>query len=236
MGHNLKGQEDDLIEDLPVGLRRARLCCVVSCTVVAALLSLVTLALLIWAMTVLDVDTYGPEGAVFRDRAVGFLKPVECTGQVAIGQGDYVVRSTANEPLNVAAADSYRLTARSATARSTSSISSTPADVTFNASKMTARSAVNESDIYFEMDPEQSYVRSRRAFFDTPAVRTAGNAKVGSARHSEPRTFGFKACASYGMASVAYACMNNPRCMWHRMPLTLATLRHRPISPVVLMT
>lgn len=102
-GYNVKGQEDPLAEDFPVGVRRRRARCLIFFAVLSGILAIVTTVLVALVIYNLDMDKRGLRGAVVEPTAVGFLKPVRVFGDALLQGTKTVVRGFDGKALMLAA-------------------------------------------------------------------------------------------------------------------------------------
>jgi hypothetical protein len=102
-GYNVKGQEDPLAEDFPVGLRHRRAVCVWLTVVACAIMAIVTTVLVAVTISHLDMDEYGLRGAVVGETAVRFLKPFEVTGRTLLAGSETLLSALDGNAFVVAA-------------------------------------------------------------------------------------------------------------------------------------
>eukprot|EP00045_Choanoeca_perplexa_P003400 m.30950 g.30950 ORF g.30950 m.30950 type:complete len:353 (+) comp12020_c0_seq1:167-1225(+) len=203
-GYNAQAQDSDLVEDLPVGLRNRRLCCVVSTIVLGFVLSLVTLALLIWTLSILDFDVRGSGAAVVRESSMGFLLPVKVFGTVLIsGQEDKALRAPEGENLNFHVSDKLKMLSIDPTANLM-----TRMDVSAQSTQMDAEKVVfndrTDTPTFVELDPEQTILGTRHTLINADALRTDGQAKVCATKFVGPVNQPFSAESSTNMSMAAF--------------------------------
>lgn len=76
-----------------MGLRHKRACFVLTLVLLCGLATLITTIYAALIIQNLDMDAKGPRGMVVKSEGVGFLKPVEITGQVFLQGSETVLRA-----------------------------------------------------------------------------------------------------------------------------------------------
>eukprot|EP00049_Salpingoeca_infusionum_P006007 m.100247 g.100247 ORF g.100247 m.100247 type:complete len:348 (-) comp13163_c1_seq2:331-1374(-) len=75
MAYNVRSEDDQMVESYPVGLRKKRLCLVVTLVALSFILCLITFIALMWIFASLQVDRFGLQSMIIQnDTSVGFLR------------------------------------------------------------------------------------------------------------------------------------------------------------------